>query len=370
MEKKKICLISLTISPDRADGSAKFFRGIYDYLKRKGHDIKLITAKWNIELNDPDIIQVKIVRKSFFWAPQFCINVIKHLKSQEFDIIHANGPKGTLPLLFYKKGRNFISTIHDLGPIETQFSTIPLEKLLIKQVSKKASILTTCSEYIRKEIKYFFPKVNINNIFNIYSAIEDKYKPYPREAERLKERFGIQGPVILYIGRITSYKGVNDIITACNIVKKKISNITLIVGGTPDFQMQKIYNEWKQKYCDTCFVGFISEEEMPFYYSMADIFITYSHAGEGFGLTPIEAIACGAPVICSSILVYKEVLQDNAIFVPPQNPHQLAKKIIELLKDDVKRTEMIKKAQKFIKRYTWDSVGKKLEKVYEKYLSI
>ena len=46
---------------------------------------------------------------------------------------------------------------------------------------------------------------------------------------------------------------------------------------------------------------------------MADIFITYSYAAEGFGLTPVEAIACGTPVICSSLPTFKEVLQDNAI---------------------------------------------------------
>ena len=102
---------------------------------------------------------------------------------------------------------------------------------------------------------------------------------------------------------------------------------------------------------------------------MGDIFITYSYASEGFGLTPIEAIACGTPVICSSISVYKEILEDNAFFVPPKNPSLLAKEIIKLIKDDEKRSMMIKKAQQFIKRYTWDSVGKKLEEAYEKFLS-
>ena len=101
---------------------------------------------------------------------------------------------------------------------------------------------------------------------------------------------------------------------------------------------------------------------------MGDIFITYSYASEGFGLTPIEAIACGTPVICSTMMAYKEVLQDNAIFVPPRNPRILAKEIVSLLKDHRKREILIEKAQKFIKRYSWDSVGKKLENIYYKFL--
>jgi glycosyltransferase involved in cell wall biosynthesis len=172
----------------------------------------------------------------------------------------------------------------------------------------------------------------------------------------------------LYIGRIAKYKGVLDIIRAYRIAKKKIPNLNLVLGGKPDFSMQKIYQEWKQKYADIFFLGFVSDEELPIYYSMGDVFVTYSFASEGFGLTPIEAIACGTPVICSSIDAYKEVLQENAVFVPPKNPQKLAKEIILLLKDDIRRNTLLENAQKFIKRYTWDVVGKNLEVVYEKFL--
>ena len=132
--------------------------------------------------------------------------------------------------------------------------------------------------------------------------------------------------------------------------------------------MEKKYFEWKATYKDICFIGLVPENEIPYYYSMADIFITYSYASEGFGLTPIEAIACGTPVICSSISVYKEILQDNAIFVPPKKPLLLSNEIIKLIKDEEKQSMMVEKAQKFVKRYTWDSVGKKLEEIYENFL--
>jgi glycosyltransferase involved in cell wall biosynthesis len=102
---------------------------------------------------------------------------------------------------------------------------------------------------------------------------------------------------------------------------------------------------------------------------MGDIFITYSYASEGFGLTPIEAMACGTPVICSSLSAYKEVLKDNALFVSPKNPHLLAKGIIRLLQDNELRTKLVNRAQEFIKKYTWEAVGKKLEAVYSRFLS-
>jgi glycosyltransferase involved in cell wall biosynthesis len=368
MEKLNICLVALTFAPDTQDGAAKFFTGIYNYLKNKGHKVKVLTGKWNIELTDPNITQLKIIRKRFFWFPQFNINAVKYLRGQKFDIVHGNSPKGALPIILSNQKR-FISTIHDLGPLETRFTRIPIEKYLIKLAVKRSTYITTCSDSIRKEIKYYLPKTDINNIFNLYSAIEDKYRPLPLKAQKLKQDLKIEGPVIIYIGRIAKYKGVNDIIKAYKMAKKEISNLNLVMGGKPDFYMEKTYQEWKLKYKDIRFVGFVSEKEIPIYYSMGDIFVTYSYASEGFGLTPIEAIACGTPVICSSMVAYKEVLKDNAIFVPPRSPQKLAREIVNLLKDESHRKTLIEKAQKFVKRYTWDSVGKKLEKIYQKFLN-
>ena len=147
-----------------------------------------------------------------------------------------------------------------------------------------------------------------------------------------------------------------------------VPNLNLVIVGRPDFKMERKYEEWKVKYKDIHFIGFVKEQELPYYYTLGDIFITYSYASEGFGLTPIEAIACGTPVICSSMIAYKEILQDNAIFVPPKNPNQLAKEIVNLLKDESRSKSLVENAQKYIMRFTWNSVGKKLEKIYSKLL--
>ncbi len=367
MDKLNICFVSLTFAPDTQDGAAKFFTGIYNYLKSQGHNVKVITGKWNIELTDPNIIQTNIIRRRFFWFPQFNLHTIKYLKKNEFDIIHGNSPKGALPIILANQKR-FISTIHDLGPFETRFTRIPIEKFLIKYIVKKSTFVTTCSEFIRREIKYYIPKIDINNLFNLYSAIGDKYKPLPKEAQKLKEELKIKGPILLYIGRIAKYKGVDDIIEAYQIAKKEIPDLNLVMGGKPDFYMEKTYQEWKRKYKDIHFIGFVSEKEIPTFYSMGDIFVTYSYASEGFGLTPIEAIACGTPVICSSMVAYREVLKDHAIFVSPRHPRKLAKEIVSLLRNDSKRQTLIEQAQKFIKRYTWEEVGKKLENLYQKFI--
>jgi glycosyltransferase involved in cell wall biosynthesis len=212
------------------------------------------------------------------------------------------------------------------------------------------------------------PQTSLDRIYNLYSAIENKFKPCPQEASHLKKELDLEGPVILYIGRVAHYKGVEDIISAYQIAKKLNPDLNLVIGGKPDFAMQEKYQKWKKNYKDIKLVGFVPSEELPYYYSMADVFVTYSHASEGFGLTPIESIACGTPVICSSLLAYKEVLKDNAIFIPPKSPKKLADAILNLIKDKVFRETLINRAQDYIRRYTWDEVGRKLEKVYEHFL--
>ena len=141
MKKLNICIVSLTVAPDSQDGAGKSIRSIFDYLRKKGHHVKLITGKWNIDLNDPDIVQFKIIPKRFLWAPRFLIDAIKYINTHNFDIFHANAPKGALPILLSNK-KNFIITIHDLGPFETQFTKIPIEKYLIKLAVKKSSLVS------------------------------------------------------------------------------------------------------------------------------------------------------------------------------------------------------------------------------------
>ncbi|MFX0057890.1 MAG: glycosyltransferase family 4 protein, partial [Candidatus Hodarchaeota archaeon] len=330
MKKLNICLVSAAIPPDFQDGASKVFRSIFEYLKSKGHDIIYLTGKWNIKLREQNIKQIDLINQRFLWFPQFIFGAAKYLRSHDFDVIHGNGPKGSFPITLIGKKKKFISTIHDLGPFETKFTTIPLEKFLIKYIANKATYITTVTDFVKKELKYYIPNINPDKIFRIYNVIEEKFKPYPKEAEILKEKLKITGPVLIYIGRIAHYKGVYDIIKAYKISKSLIPNLNLVIGGKPDFSMEKSYQEWKHEYQDIHFVGFISEDEIPIYYTMGDIFITYSYASEGFGLTPLEAMACGTPVICSSILAYKEVIQNNAIFVPAKSPELLAKEIVRV----------------------------------------
>jgi glycosyltransferase involved in cell wall biosynthesis len=211
-------------------------------------------------------------------------------------------------------------------------------------------------------------KVPIEKIHKVSCAIDPVFKPMPDKANKLKERLKISGPVLLYIGRIAFYKGIGNIIQAYKSAKKEIPDLNLIIGGNPTLKMQKTVEKWKTNNPDVIFYGMIPDAEMPIFYSMADIFITYSYASEGFGITPVESLACETPVICSSLPAYKEILLHFATFVEPKRPDLLSTAILQHFKNPSKFREIVNSSKDFLKQYTWKEVVNRIESVYEDYL--
>ncbi|GAI77920.1 unnamed protein product, partial [marine sediment metagenome] len=234
----------------------------------------------------------------------------------------------------------------------------------------RAKKIITPSNIIRMGLKYYIRRLDIKKIICVYNPIDPKFKPYPKQGFSLKEKLNLKGRTILYIGRIAFYKGIDDIIKAYHLVKKEIPDLNLVIGGKPTLKMASIYQSWKEKYKDIKFVGIIPEKKIQHYYSMADVFVTYSNASEGFGLTPIESIACGTPVICSNLPAYREILGDNAIFVPPKEPELLAEKIKYYFKKEEIKKNLINKSKDVIKKYSIESFGKNLLDIYQEFLKI
>lgn len=360
MNKLKICLTALSCYPDVKDGVSFNIRGIFDGLKQRGHDVTLYTGLWNKELHVPGIQQLAIAGKRFIWVPQFVLQVARKLMSNRFDIIHSNGSRSSLPLIL--TNRRYITTIHDFGPFEANFT--PIMPTIERLNANRASRIATVSNINVAGIRHYMGAKNAQKTRVILSAIDPSFHPEPSKANELRERLKLQGPILFYVGRIAFYKGVEDIIKAFLIAKKDVPSLNLVIGGKPEPRMKTTYQNWKEKYSNIKFVGLIPQEEMATYYTLADAFVTYSFASEGFGLTPIEALACGTPVICSTLAAYREVLKNHASFVPPQQPELLAKTIIDLMKDEDKRKRLVKDARPLLDLYTWKTVVDRVESIY------
>jgi glycosyltransferase involved in cell wall biosynthesis len=360
----RICILTLTFAPDAPGGRGKYARELYDQLKSMGHEVEVITGLWREKLPDPNITQIPVPRRRFLWLPNWYRGVRKILKQKTYDIIHANGSRESIPLLWSDKP--YITTIHDIGAF--QLKKRILSRILKRNV-KKALRITVPTKAVKRDLLELFPKMNPEKVNVIKNGINFKRYNPNISAKELRKELKLTEKIILYLGRIAEYKGVEEIIKAYNRVKKEIDDVHLVVAGAPTVNMKRTYNKWIEQHPGVLFTGYVDDDLVPNYYALADIFVSFSYAAEGFGLTVTEALACGKPVLCSDLPAYREVLEDKAILIPPGDITQLSDNMVKLLKDQNLRQRMGKEALEFVKqKYDWAVSAKKFLETYKEVL--
>ncbi|MHA1311701.1 MAG: glycosyltransferase family 4 protein [Candidatus Helarchaeota archaeon] len=358
----KICLIATKFYPDHVGGKAVYTFNYYNELRKNGHDVYVLTGLWNKKINDSHIIQFPIIRRRYLWLISFFFLCLKYLLFNSYDIIHAVGVReGIITYFLFKK---FIATVHDAGSFQVNKNIV---QKFYPRIISRAQVIIVPSNSTKIVLKKYMPFINEKKIISVLNGVDlVKFNPSNRKkAIQLKNKLDIKGRVILYMGIIKTYKGVEDIIAAYYIIKKKFQDVKLIVAGGPSERMTIKYNMWKNKFPDVIFTGRVPDKLVPMFYAMADIFVTYSWTGEGFGLTSVEAMASGTPVICSDLEVYREVLKDKAILVPPKNPQLLARVFEDLLSNEYKLESLATNGRKFVENnYSWKKTIEKLVRVY------
>ena len=199
----------------------------------------------------------------------------------------------------------------------------------------------------------FNPKVNGDNIRKAYELGES--------------------PVVLYLGRLAPYKGVQFLIEAIPLVLKEVPKAKFLIGGairydTPD--LWRLVKKLRIKKA-TIFAGYVPDDVVPNFYACCDVFC-YPSLWEGFGLTPAEAQACGKPVVAFNTCAIPEVVENNrtGLLVEPKNVGALADALISLLKDKERRVRMGLEARKRVLRlFSWDKAAEQTLQVYREVLS-
>lgn len=155
-----------------------------------------------------------------------------------------------------------------------------------------------------------------------------------------------------------SLKNCQDGILAFKLAREKLPQIELIMFGTSpppaiDFPYTYFYNPY--------------QEDIPKIYSSSDCLI-FPSLTEGFGLPPLEAMACGCPVITTDCGGVRDFAVDDrtALLVPPQKPEEMARAIIKLLTDEPLRKKLFEKGLLTTKRFSWDKVIDRLERNFKK----
>jgi glycosyltransferase involved in cell wall biosynthesis len=281
---------------------------------------------------------------------------IKHITSQEFAF-----------LLNSVKLENSIVTCFDLIPWVYDMERSLIWKENMKGL-KQAEIIITISKFSKDEIvKYLnYPEERIRII---YPAVDhDVY--YEKRDKGILSKLNISNDekVVLYVGSETPRQNVPVLIEAFSKLKKKIPCIKLVkIGESQSYGARKkiltlIKDLDLQE--DVIFAGYVPEEDMPRWYNASDILV-YPCDYAGFGLPPLEAMACGTPVITSNTSSLPEVVGDAGIMIDPQDVELMADKMYEVLTNNGLRNDIIEKGIKQAKHFTWARSAEETYQVYE-----
>lgn len=239
---------------------------------------------------------------------------------------------------------------------------------------KRSSFIFTISEFSKSEIiKYL--NVDSSKIFVIPCAIEHSvYRPdYSKaEIEKTKEQYGIDGNYILYLGTLEPRKNIPLLIKSYYILKNRCMHDMpqLVLAGKKGWMYDEIFAliaKYKLEK-NVIFTGYIDQSASPRLMAGAEMFV-FPSLYEGFGMPPVEAMACGTPVIVSDAASLPEVVGDAGIITPVMDEDKLALNMQNLLESNTLRETYVKRGIERAARYTVTYATKKMLNVYKNFCS-
>ncbi|MFW5888622.1 MAG: glycosyltransferase family 4 protein [Patescibacteria group bacterium] len=231
---------------------------------------------------------------------------------------------------------------------------------------------------VKKMINSFDKLVSVSNntkhdIIDICGVKEDKVEVvYPgldkglyrrldaKTCEPIKKKYQLKNKFILYIGTLEPRKNIEGLIESFNIFckKRERADCDLVIAGGKGWKSEKIIKKWKSsEYKGRIkFLGYIPRQDKPLLYNAASVF-AYPSFYEGFGFPPLEAMACGTPVLTSFSSSLAEVAGESAFLVDPYNSNKIACYLDILMKDENLRQKLRLEGSETVKKYNWEDTA-------------
>ncbi len=290
------------------------------------------------------------------------------------DLIHVHGHPYLSSFLAAKiakrYGKPLVLTQHNTF-IEYNNIWDSAEKLndlaIGKQVLKEADKIIAVSNATRNYVLSL--GADPEKTLVLHNGVDlNRFKPLLNVKGEMRMKLGISEDeyVVLTVRRLVYKNGVDTLLESAEIaVKKNPKLVFVVVGKGPDFEevKERIAQLGMQR--NFRLTGFVSDEDLPFYYNVADLFALPSKSGEGLPLVALEAMACGLPVVATDVGGTSEVLNaDYGKLVPPNSPVSLAEAVLEFSRKDL--ATLKKKLRTMVEqKYSWERNVTKLSKIYE-----
>jgi glycosyltransferase involved in cell wall biosynthesis len=290
------------------------------------------------------------------------------------DLVHI--PLNRVPLLMMGP---YVVTIHDMANLffEEGRSDLRMQmrRYRFRRGLERASRVVAVSESTKREVEHFLhaPAQHIRRVYNAPDPGFLTLNPAGPEAQRRTlERYQIDYPFLLYAGNIRRHKNIPRLVEAFAVVRDQLAAHPIykdlrlvIIGDTisqyPDVRQAVIKSRVEHA---VRFLGFVPFETLRTFYEFAKAFV-FPSRHEGFGLPPLEAMACGTPVVTSSVSSLPEVVGDAAVLVNPENVFDIARGIREVLLDDNLRADLVRRGREQAGRFSWERTARQMLEIYQ-----
>jgi glycosyltransferase involved in cell wall biosynthesis len=266
-------------------------------------------------------------------------------------------------------------TVHDLSFIRAPESAEPglrryLESVVPRSIRRADHILAD-SESTRRDIIDLYGTAE-SKITVLYCGVEDRFYPVndPPVLARVREKYGIGNrPYILSVGTVQPRKNYARLVEAFNRLNRP--NLLLVIAGGKGWLEDPLYERIEQLNMSdrVHFTGFIDDADLPALYSGA-LLMAYPSLYEGFGLPPLEAMACGTPIVSSNTSSLPEVIGDAGIMVDPLDIAAMTEQIKRVLDNSELRHTLKTRGQLRVQRFNWQTAATQLRGQYEALLSM
>jgi len=328
----------------------EFFYGYFSSnLIEASSNPRLKSVKSSIIKNS---IVKSIVRKVLFWA--------SGLFSKKYDLYWE---PNFIPLKSIKSER-VIATVHDFSwELYPEFQPSERVKYFKKNFYKqieKVDFIITGSEFTKQEI---LNRIGIQDekIRVIYHGL-NHHVFYDCGLEKPEQKY------ILAVGSLEPRKNLKNLLLAYEMMDNNFKDTHhLILVGASGWNNSEIMSKIDQMQKWVKYSGYVSDEELAMLYGKASLFI-YPSFYEGFGIPPLEAMACGVPVVCSNSSSLPEVGGDAVVYCDPYSVENIKEKIELVLGDKELQKQMIQKGLERAKMFSWDKSAMEHMKVFEEVL--
>ena len=287
-------------------------------------------------------------------------------KQTRLDILHS---------LHYTRPNRLecasVVTFHDMTFfLYPQLHTLPKRTFFpvaIRSSARRANALIAVSETTRQDTIRLL-NVSPEKIFTCPNGVSPDFHPIS-DASRLeacRNKYHLPENFILYLGTIEPRKNLPILLRAFHRLVQEGAGLHLVITGKHGWMVEQVRDTIRELHLDRLihFTGYIPADDLPIVYNLARTFV-YPSLYEGFGLPPLEAMACGIPVIASAIPAIQELVGDAGVLFPPQDEEALFQALRMVVEDPSLQAKLSKKGRERSQQFTWKRCAQATLEVYQ-----